>query len=55
MHDLISINYIQNGNTALMEASENGHTAVVKVLVDSGVGIEKQNKVCALRMCKISP
>ena len=32
-----------------MEASENGHTAVVKTLLDNGAGIEKQNKVCALR------
>ena len=43
------MHFIQNGNTALMEASENGHTAVVKALVDNGAGIEKQNKVCALR------
>ena len=52
MHDLFTIIFIQNGNTALMEASENGQTAVVKALVDNGAGIEKQNKVCALRMCK---
>ena len=45
----ICINFIQNGNTALMEACENGHTAVVKALVDNGAGIEKQSKVCALR------
>ena len=50
----ISINFIQNGNTALLEASENGHTAVVKALVDNGAGIEKQNKVCALRVCETS-
>ena len=36
----------QNGNTALMEASESGHTAVVKTLLDNGADIEKKNKVC---------
>ena len=36
----------QNGNTALMEASESGHTAVVKKLLDNGADIEKKNKVC---------
>ena len=38
--------FVQNGNTALMEASESGHTAVVKTLLDNGADIEKKNKVC---------
>ena len=36
----------QNGNTALMEASESGHTAVVKTLLENGADIQKKNKVC---------
>ena len=38
----------QNGNTALMEASESGHNAVVKALVDNGADVEEKNKVCVL-------
>ena len=38
-------NCVQNGNTALMEASESGHTAVVKVLVENGADVEEKNKV----------
>lgn len=41
-------NFVQNGNTALMEASESGHTAVVKVLVDNGADLEEKNKVGVL-------
>ena len=37
---------VQNGNTALMEASEGGHNAVVKILVDNGADVEDKNKVC---------
>ena len=40
--------YDQNGNTALMEASESGHNAVVKALVDNGADVEEKNKVCVL-------
>lgn len=29
-----------------MDASESGHNAVVKVLVDSGANVEEKNKVC---------
>ena len=36
---------VQNGNTALMEASESGHNAVVKVLVANGADIKEKNKV----------
>ena len=38
----------QNGNTALMEASAFGHSAVVKVLMDNGANVEAKNKVCVL-------
>lgn len=38
----------QNGNTALMEASENGHSDVVKTLLENGASIQMQNKVCVL-------
>jgi len=31
-----------------MEASESGHNAVVKVLVDNGADVEEKNKVCVL-------
>jgi len=37
---------VQNGNTALMEASEGGHDAVVKILVNNGADVEDRNKVC---------
>ena len=51
---LLPLTSFQNGNTALMEASENGHTTVVKALVDNGAGIAKQNKVCIyLQECDI--
>ena len=46
---LLPLTSFQNGNTALMEASENGHTTVVKALVDNGAGIVKQNKVCTFK------
>jgi len=29
-----------------MEASESGHNAVVKILVDNGADVEEKNKVC---------
>ena len=38
-------NYVQKGNTALIEASESGHSAVVKLLVDNGADVEEKNKV----------
>jgi len=38
--------FAQNGNTALMEASESGHNAVVKTLVDYGADVVEKNKVC---------
>jgi ankyrin repeat protein len=35
----------QRGCTALIEASEKGHTATVKVLVEAGANLSLQDKV----------
>jgi ankyrin repeat protein len=36
---------LQDGNTALISAAENGHLELVKVLVDAGADEEKENEV----------
>ena len=36
---------LQYGQTALMKASEKGYMEIVKVLLDGGVDVNKQNNV----------
>ena len=37
--------YLQNGRSALMLASENGHTEVVKCLIEANSAVDLQSKV----------
>jgi len=37
--------YVQYGETALMKASENGHTATVQVLLEAGADKDVKNDV----------
>ena len=37
--------YLQDGESALMLASENGHTEVVKCLIEANSAVDLQSKV----------
>ena len=39
---------LQNGNTALMKASTCGHFACVKLLLENGAQVNRQNAVSAV-------
>ena len=38
---------LQKGVTALIAAAEEGHTSIVKILVDHGAAVDIQNKVAS--------
>ena len=42
---VFNVMHPQNGSTPLTFAAENGHKDVVKLLVESGANIDRQNKV----------
>ena len=53
---MICSNHLQDGLTALMKASEKGHMEIVKVLLDGGAEVNKQNRVSGVIMhCVQSP
>lgn len=41
----------QNGDTALIRASERGRAAIVKVLLEHDAEVDLQNQVCVLLTC----
>ena len=43
---MVYMMYIQNGDSALMEAARRGRTGVVKELVKGGADLNLQNRVC---------
>ena len=43
--DLYYLDSVQNGATALMVATQNGHVRAVEVLIAAKAGIDIQNKV----------
>ena len=45
--------YIQEGDSALMEAARWGMTGVVKELVEGGADLNLQDKVCQYENCNI--
>ena len=40
--------FLQNGQTPLMYAAQNGHNEVVKILVQHGAGVDMQDVVSIL-------
>ena len=44
--DGVRVRCPQNGETALMKAAFNGHTAIATLLVESKADLDAMNKVC---------
>ena len=45
----------QDGTTSLILASENGHAAVVSLLIDHGADVNAKNKVSTGMLCVVCP